>query len=57
MILAKDDPFASKTVETYLAKIAHQSKITIQSDTKDLAYYDITMNYFVPAQDVQSRDE
>ena len=55
--LPKDDPFAIKSTQTDIANISHQSKITIKSDSKDLAYYDITMNYFLPAQDVASRDE
>jgi hypothetical protein len=57
LTLPKDDPFVITSFQTDMAKIAHQSQITMQSDTKDKSYYDITMNYFLPAQDVASRDE
>ena len=55
--LFKDDPFAIKTIQADIASITHQSDITMKSDAKEKSYYDVTMNYFVPAKDVASRDE
>ncbi len=55
--LPKDDPFVMKKLMTDIAKINHTATVTMQSSSKEAAYYDLTMTYFVPAQDITSRDE
>lgn len=55
--LPKNDPFVMKRLATDIAKIDHSATVTMWSDSKETAYYDLTLTYFVPAKDSTSRDE